>query len=202
MPSPFVSMKWGHAEHLTRALFDQGDIWVTATSQVRKIKDMSAPHVLNTLLMIERMDDLPIDNLHNTKLYQALYDRLLSFLPKEAGATTGRFDASKPNVSVWAHNTGTLFKRVGVDREAIESILEAAIAAREHMTEMSGERAPEVIIDYTDAHGVTTRGRRVIPKQILRGAFSREARTLHAYDLEKREPRHFLIDRIQRCEDA
>lgn len=230
MPTPFVSMKWGDASHLTKALFGQDKVWVTAQSDVRQIAEMSPQHCLNTLLMIERMDDLPIDDLHATPLYAALYDRVLSFLPPRErfehriGTQTGRISCAKPDINpdgeLWPHTTiehpadtwrkvreavssssaspSTLARRIGVEREAIQSILEAAIAAN---TPTGNTR---VLIDYTDADGNDTSLREIIPREIenRRVRFGFNEKYVKAFDVDKGAPRVFKLERITRCEDA
>lgn len=186
MPSPFVTMKWGHADHLTRALFDQGEIWVTAKSEVMRIADMHPTHVLNTLLMIERLRDLPVEPLHGTKLYEALYDRLLGYLPKRAEAEP-----------VWPYA-----RRVATEHSGIMSILESAVAA--NLRDPSPLTRVRVLIDYTDVVGAVTKAREVVPSRVERrrvGSGFQEP-YLHAWDVEKAETRMFKVDRISRCEDA
>ncbi len=73
--------KWGQGLHLTRALFNQGRVWVTASGEVKKIEEMEPTHLLNTLLMIERMRDLPIGNVHDSVLCKAMHARLVWLLP-------------------------------------------------------------------------------------------------------------------------
>ncbi len=186
MPSPFVTMKWGSAGHLTRALFDQGEIWVTAKSEVLRIADMHPTHILNTLLMVERLDDLPVENLHGTKLYEALYDRVLGYLPKRAEAGP-----------VWPYA-----RRVATEYSGIMSILEAAVAA--NLREPSPLTRARVLIDYTDVVGNVSKEREIIPSRVewrRIGAGFKEP-YLHAWDVEKSATRLFKIEGIARCQDA
>lgn len=82
-----IYRKWGSAKHLTRALFAQGEIWVTAKSEVRKIAEMPEEHCLNTLLMLERMagdlEEALAEDLQTTVLYHALLTRVSDALPPE-----------------------------------------------------------------------------------------------------------------------
>ncbi len=185
-------MKWGNAGHLTKALFAQDKIWVNAKSEVVRISDMKTDHVLNTLLMLERMDDLPFSSreLHGTKLYAALYDRLLGALAPNVQAPT-----PVETTSLWPFDTTTTYgRRVGVGHETIVSILNAAI-----------QGASNVLIDYESAvGGVVTTNRRIAPLRIEErgGRMGFPEKYLHAIDIDKGEPRVFLVRNIKRCEDA
>lgn len=71
---------WGDGEHLTHWLFSQGDIWITADARPLEIDWMESTHVLNALLMIERMSDIPVEDVHGSLLYQTMLKRLTYLL--------------------------------------------------------------------------------------------------------------------------
>ncbi len=191
--------KWGDGSHLARALFDQDKVWVTAQSEVLKVAEMDLSHALNTLLMIERMDDLPIKDVQNTKLYEALYQRVSAAMraqqsprprvqaptPIEAAALWP-YDQTPPPKPAW-------HRRVGVSYETIVSILEEAV-----------KTGRSVVIDYEDRTGQVTTGRRVAPRALTdqRGTFGFNEKYLRAYDVSKDESRTFIVRNINRCEDA
>lgn len=75
---PGINRSWG-PEYLVRWFFDQGEIWVTAMGDEKRIVDMADDHLLNTLLMLERVqDDLPLRKpLQETALYRAMKGQVL-----------------------------------------------------------------------------------------------------------------------------
>jgi predicted DNA-binding transcriptional regulator YafY len=61
--------------------------------------------------------------------------------------------------------------------------------------ELAAEGGEAVTIDYIDAHGNLTYGRRIVPTRLSTGASG--ADTVKCYDLGYSEPRTFRLDRIR-----
>jgi hypothetical protein len=182
--------QWGKAEHLTKALFEQDRIWVTSAAKVVKIESMDKEHALNTLLMLERFDDLPdIVALHESPLYLALKAHVLLSDP---------IDPEKPSDSLWPHQKDVSFRRIGEYNEAIRSILEDSVAQR------TDSYQPTVWIDYEDIHGNVTSNRLVEPVRIeeRRPGFGFKEPYLYARDVEKQEFRTFKLDRVTKVREA
>lgn len=195
MPDPPFTMQWGNGQHLTRALFNQGKVWVTAKSEILQVAEMTPQHCFNTLLMLERMDDLPVENLQSTPLYAALYDRVLSVMPpntiKASSITAGRIYGG--SMDLWPHTPRSVPVRlVGVEPDSILLIIEAALHAK-----------GRVAITYVDSKGVRTY-RTVEPYKIDQrpAGFGFQEKYLIARDIDKDELRTFKLTNIERCENA
>lgn len=195
---------WGDGSHLARALFAQDQLWVTAQSKVVEVAEMDLTHALNTLLMIERMTDLPIKDVQGTKLYEALYGRVFDAMRAQESPRP-RVQAPTPveATSLWPYDQTTPWhRRVGVSYETIVAILEAAITAGR--TGRPGLESPRVVIDYENRKGEVTLGRLVTPLSLSerRGTFGFNEKYLVALDVAKEESRTFIVRNIKRCEDA
>lgn len=209
--------KWGNAGHLTTALFNQDRIWVTAKSEVKKIEDMTPRHVFNTLLMLERMEDLPYRNedLHATPLYGALRDRVLEFLPEDpepAGIdlgkpieVTGTVEVDKWDIDlkplITSEGPVTLtFPKAGPPKHVVARSQDDILALlRRWLAYEEGDLDRPMRINYRDAVGKRTQ-RNIWPRQILegRGAMGfTEAQRVKAWDDLRGQIRTFRLDRIE-----
>lgn len=171
--------KWGAAAHLTRALFAQDKIWVTDSAEVLTISDMEHSHVLNTLLMIERIDDFPAGlDIHESPLYTALYGRLFDVLgPDEP-------DFVMPE------------RRIADTRRDILALLEEVKNA-------SDPGAFRFKVHYVKDDG-TESHRTVVPLEVYeRGVgIGFPEQYLRAIDIDICGARTFRADRIQRLEEV
>lgn len=92
-----IYREWGSAKHLTRALFAQGEIWVTSKSEVKQVAEMSEKHCLNVLLMLEHMslEEVLAKDLQDTALYCALLARVADALPPPPEEPTRPFSGDQ-----------------------------------------------------------------------------------------------------------